>query len=167
MLEIYSRFVDAVNERIGRALAWSLPAMTVVTLIVVFCGSVLRVGWVWMSEIVVYLHALLFMLAGAYTLLHEEHVRVDVLYRKLSPRRQAWVNLLSVMLLLLPVCAVIVGYSYSYVADSWITLERSSEQQGLPLVFLLKTCLLIAPVLMAAQGLSLAAKCYLYLRQNR
>ena len=167
MLQAYIRCVDALNERIGRVLAAALPVMTVVTLVIIFCGAALRVGWVWMSEIVVYLHGMVFMLGAGYTLLHNDHVRIDVFYRKLPPARRAWVDLLGVFLLLLPVCGVIFFYSFPYVADSWEVREHSIERQGLPAVFLLKTCLLLMPALLALQGLSLAAKSLLTIQQAR
>lgn len=167
MLETFIRYVDALNERIGRVLACALPVMTVTTLLIIFFGSALRMGWVWMSEIVVYLHAIVFMLGAGYTLRHEGHVRIDVFYSRLSPRRRAWVDLLGVLLLLLPVCAVVAVYSFSYVADAWAIREHSAEKQGLPAVFLLKTCLLLMPLLLMLQGLSLAAKSYLVLGGKR
>lgn len=164
MLERFIDLADALNRRIGHALAWSLPAMTAVTLLVVLLGTVFRVGWVWMGEIVVYLHGMLFMLGAGYTLLHDGHVRIDLFYSKMPPARRAWVNLLGVLLLLLPTCAMIFAYSFSYVMASWAVLEHSPERQGLPAVFLLKTCLLLMPLLLAVSGLSLAAKSYLQLR---
>lgn len=163
MLARYIVFVDTLNERIGRLLAWALLVMTVVTLLVIFFASVLRMGWVWMSEVVLYLHGILLMQGAGYTLLHDEHVRIDVLYFRMTPRQQAWVNMLGVFILLVPVCLVVLFYSYPYVADSWVANERSVERQGLPAVFLLKTCLLLMPVLLILQGLSLAAKSYLRL----
>lgn len=163
MLEGFIRCVDALNERIGRLLAFSLPLMTAVTLTVIFCAAALRMGWVWMSEIVVYLHGFLFMLGASYTLRHDDHVRIDVFYRKLPARRRAWVDLLGVLLLLLPMCGAVFYYSFPYVADSWAVREHSIERQGLPAVYVLKTCLLLMPLLLALQGLSLAAKSYLTL----
>ena len=164
ILPAFIRRVDALNEAIGCCLSWSFLLMTIVTLLVVFLGSAFRVGYVWMSELVVYMHASLFTLAAAYTLLHDGHVRIDVFYARLSPKRQAWVNLCGVFLLLLPVCVAIFSYSLPYVAASWQVWEKSPEGQGLPAVFLLKSCLLLMPVLLALQGLSLAAKSYLQIR---
>ena len=71
--------------------------------------------------------------------------------------------MLGVFILLVPVCLTILFYSFPYVADSWATGERSVERQGLPAVFLLKTCLLLMPALLLLQGLSLAAKSCLLL----
>ncbi|MCH9705567.1 MAG: TRAP transporter small permease subunit [Proteobacteria bacterium] len=137
--------------------------MTAVMLLIIFLSSALRVGWVWMNEIIVYLHAALFTLGAAYTLLHDGHVRIDVLYGKMSPRGQAWVNLLGILLLLLPTCCVILWFSFPYVAASWSIGEHSIERQGLPIVFLLKTCILLMPLLLILQGLALLAKNYLLL----
>lgn len=160
MLVILIKWIDALNERIGRFLCWSLPLMTAITLLVVFFAALGR-GWVWLGELVVYMYGILFMVGAGYTLLHDGHVRVDVFYQRLSPRRRAWIDLLGVLLLLLPTCAVIAWFSFPYVATSWELREHSIERQGLPAVFLLKTCLLLMPLLVALQGVSLAAKSYL------
>ena len=158
LLRAFVDGVDNLNDSIGRALAWLLPLMTGITLAVVVLGSVFRIGFVWLGEVVVYCHAALFTLAAAHTLRHEGHVRIDLFYAKMGARGRACVNLFGVFVLLLPTCAVIIFYSYPYVASSWQVLESSPDAQGLPAVFLLKTCLLIMPALLALQGLALAAK---------
>lgn len=160
----FVRVVEAVNAWVGRGLAWALPVMTVVTLGVIFFASVLRMGWVWPGEIVVYLHGAVIMLGAAHTLARDAHVRIDLFYGRMSARRRAWVNLGGVAGLLWPVCAVVFWTSFSYVVASWETGERSLERQGLPAVFVLKTCLLAFPVLLALQGGVLAVKSWRVIR---
>ena len=119
--------VDVLNDGIGRVLAWSLLLMTLAMLVVIFCASVLNTGWIWLSEIIVYLHALLFMGAAAYSLRHGRHVRIVIFYNRYCPRRQHWLNLLGVLFLLLPMCVVIIVYSYPYVTASWAVHETSQH----------------------------------------
>ena len=166
-LQSYVRRVDGFNRWLGESLAWCLPIMTAVTLTVILGINLFRVGWIWMSELVIYMHGILFTLAAAYTLLHDDHVRIDLFYAKLSERRRAWINLIGVFALLIPSCVVIFVHSLPYVIDSWSVRETSTEGQGLPLVFLLKTCLLIMPALLTLQGLSLAAKSLLLILDRR
>ena len=98
----------------------------------------------------------LFLVGAAYTLKHEGHVRVDIFYRKFSPRTRAWVDLGGTLLLLLPVCLFIFIASYDYVAQSWALQEGSREAGGLDGVFLLKSLILVMAGLLVLQGLSQA-----------
>lgn len=158
---------EVVNGSAGRALSRLLPLMTAVTLVIIVCGAVFRVGWVWLGEAVVYMHAILFMLAAAYTLGHNGHVRIDVLYGRMSERSRAWVNLVGSLLLLLPTCAVIFFYSLPYVIASWQVLEHSPEGSGLPAVFLLKSCIPLAALMLTLEGLAQAARAVLTLTEQR
>ena len=149
----------AINETIGRAESW----LTLATVLLTFLVVVLRYGFDWgsiaMQEAVIYLHALVFMAGMAYTLGHDEHVRVDIFYAKLSPKAQAWINLLGTLLFLLPFCVFVLWVSLPYAAGSWRLLEGSREAGGLPLVFVLKSFIPLMAVLLLLQGLSLAARC--------
>lgn len=148
--------LTGINTAAGRFVAWFMPLMTACVLAVVVFASVFRLGWVWLGELVVYMHAILFMTAAAYTLAVDEHVRIDVWYGRMSARARAVVNLAGVLLLLVPVCIVILVYSFPYVRDSWATWEHSSEGAGLPAVFVLKSFILVMPVLMLMQGAAIA-----------
>ena len=149
------RAIDAVNEGIGRLVAWLTLAMVLVQFIVVVQRYVFGVGSILMQESVTYMHALVFMVGAGYTLLHEGHVRVDVIYREASWRFKAWVDMLGALLLLLPVCAVIFIWSWGYVANAWAVLEGSKETSGLPGIYLLKTVILVFAGLVGLQGLSM------------
>lgn len=161
------RAAEIFNGAAGRAVSWLLPLMAAATLAVVVFGAVFRIGWVWLGETVVYMHAVLFLLASAHTLRHDGHVRIDVFYARLSPKGKARVNLFGALFLLLPTCAVILAYSLPYAAASWRVLEHSPEGEGLPGVFLLKSCLPLAAFMLALEGLALAAKSVLTLAEKK
>jgi TRAP-type mannitol/chloroaromatic compound transport system permease small subunit len=158
MLTSIANFIDRLNETIGRALAW----LTLLTVLVTFAVVVLRYGFDWgsiaMQESVNYLHALVFMAGTAYTLKHNEHVRVDILYTHLSPRGKARVDLFGTLILLLPFCIFLIWVSFPYVINSWQLLEGSREAGGLPLVYLLKSFIPLMGLLLLLQGLSLIAR---------
>ena len=149
-------FIDDLSERTGHAIAW----LTIGTVLLTFSVVVLRYGFdsgsIAMQETVSYLHAAVFMLGAAYTLKHDAHVRVDIVYRRLSARGQALVNLLGTLLLLLPVCIYIMASSWEYVAISWGLREGSQEAGGLNAVFLLKTAIPAMAVLLLLQGIAIA-----------
>jgi len=96
-----------------------------------------------------------FMLGAAYTFRHDGHVRVDIFYRHYSPRRRALVDLLGNLLLVLPVCGFIFLNAWPDVHNAWIRLEGSEETDGLDLVYVLKTCMLLMPLLVSLQSLAL------------
>jgi len=159
--------IDAVNDRIGRIVSW-LTVLTVLTAVTVaLLRYVFDIGHIWMQESYVWMHGLIFMLGAGYTLLHGGHVRVDVFYNKFSMRGRAWVDLLGVLFLLLPMTAIIAWTSWDYVATSWAMGERSPQPGGLPATYLLKSAILLFCVLVALQGSSLAAKALLVLKGGR
>lgn len=160
-MTVLARFADSVdwlNERIGRTVSWLVLVMALVTFSVAILRYVFSIGFVWMQESYVWLHAIVFMSGAAYTLLHDAHVRVDVIYRPFGERYKAWVDLLGGLLLLLPVIIAAGWVSFPYVLSSWDRLETSREAGGLPALFLLKSFLLIFCATVGLQGLSLAAR---------
>lgn len=157
-LSAFARFVDGLNHRLGRALAWLTLVMVVVTFTVVVLRYGFNIGWIAMQESVMYLHSFVFMGAAGYTLLHNNHVRVDVFYNKMSDRGRAWVNLLGGLFLLLPVFSFILWMSWDYVLRSWKLLEDSPETGGLPFVYILKSAIVLLAVVMILQGLSQIAR---------
>ena len=143
---------DALNERVGRLAAWGTLAMVAVTFAIVVLRYLFNLGWIAMQESVTYLHATVFMLGAAYTLKHDGHVRVDIVYQKLSPRGRAWIDLLGTLLLLLPFCLFLLWVSWDYVASSWALHEGSRDSGGLPWLYLLKTLIPAMALLLVVQG---------------
>jgi len=166
-MEKLSRLLDAISEWTGRGIAWLTLLMVVITFAVVVLRYLFDMGWIAMQESVTYLHAMVFLLGTAYTLKHEGHVRVDIFYHRFSPRSKALVDLLGTLFLLLPVCIFILIDSWDYVADSWTYLETSSEPGGLPWVYLLKTTLLVMPLLLILQGISKLLQAWLVVSGRR
>ncbi len=146
--------LEAVSLWTGRIVSWFSLFMVVTTFLVVLLRYAFDLGWIAMQESVTYMHAALFMLGAAYTLQRNGHVRVDIFYQKLSQRGRAWVDLLGTLLLLVPVCVFIAWVGWDYVLESWDVMEGSREAGGIPAVYLLKTLIIVMPVLMLLQGLA-------------
>lgn len=159
----FVRAVDRLNDVVGRGTAWLTLAMVAITFLVVVLRYVFSLGWVWMQESYVWLHGIVFMVGAGYTLLHGGHVRVDIFYRPGSVRYKAWVDLFGSLFLLLPIVVMVFFVSINYVVGSWAKLEESREAGGLHGLFLLKTVIWIFCVLVALQGLSMAARSWLIL----
>lgn len=149
--------LDRLSEITGRATAWLTLAMVMVTFLIVVMRYVFSAGLIWLQESVTWMHAVVFMVGAAYTLRHEEHVRVDVFYRGMSAKRRAWVDVAGVLLFLFPVCAFLAWKSWDFIAASWQIREASRESGGLPypLIPILKSVLLMMPVALLLQGVSL------------
>jgi TRAP-type mannitol/chloroaromatic compound transport system permease small subunit len=160
------RFIDRLNDLIGRGIAWLTLAMVLITFSVVILRYVYSIGWVWMQESYVWLHGVVFMVGAGYTLLHNGHVRVDIFYRPKDYRYKAVIDILGSAFLLLPTVALVFGVSLDYVADSWIRLEESREAGGLPGLYLLKSVLLAFCLLLGLQGLALAGRSALALADH-
>jgi TRAP-type mannitol/chloroaromatic compound transport system permease small subunit len=126
--------------------------MVLVTFLVVVLRYGFDQGSIALQESVTYMHAMLFMLAAAYTLQRDGHVRVDIFYQGFSRRGRAWVDLLGTLVLLIPVCLFILASSWGYVTESWAVHEGSREAGGLPYVYWLKTLMVLMPLLLLLQG---------------
>lgn len=138
--------------------------MVAVTLLVVILRYAFGQGSIALQESIMYMHGLVFMLGIPYALKEDAHVRVDLVYARLSPRGRAWVDLIGHLFALLPVAAVMFLYSQNYVAAAWRIHEGSPEVGGLPGIFLLKTLIPATAVLLALQGLAGITRCILLLR---
>jgi len=152
------RGIERVNGAIGKAAAWMVLFMVLVQFALVLMRYVFGAGSLFMQESIIYAHAIVFMMASAWTLANDGHVRVDIFYSTASPRRKAAVDLFGVVFFLLPMCWLLWWVGYPYVARSWSVLEGSRETSGIPAIFLLKTVILVFVVTLALQGLALAVR---------
>jgi len=161
-------FIDRFSTATGHATAWLTLFMVLVTFVIVVLRYVFHTGVIWLQETQTWMHAAIFMLGAAYTLQVEEHVRVDIFYRDMSPRRQAWVNIFGVLLFLLPLCGFLFFESYNYVHAAWQIHEVSGNSGGLPYpaVPLLKSMLLLMPLTVSLQGLALMLRSWQRVRSG-
>ncbi|MCJ8169498.1 TRAP transporter small permease subunit [Atopomonas sediminilitoris] len=149
-----AHLINALNHRLGTGCAWLTVPMVLVTAVVVVLRYGFDTGAIAAQESVMYLHALVFMGAAAWTLQRNAHVRVDIFYQKMSPRRRALVDLLGTLLFLLPICLYLGINSWGYVAEAWQVHERSREAGGLAFVYLQKSIILVLVVSLVLQGIA-------------
>jgi TRAP-type mannitol/chloroaromatic compound transport system permease small subunit len=156
----HPNLLDRFSSVTGRLTAWLTLFMVIVTFIIVVMRYLFDAGLIWMQESVVWMHAFVFMVGAAYTLRRDEHVRVDIFYRDMSAIGRAWVDLLGILIFLLPLCVFLAVKAWDFVAVSWALREVSRESGGLPypLLPMLKTVLILMPVTVALQGISLAMR---------
>ena len=145
-------FGDSLIERLGNVLNVLMIALVCVVIVVVVGRYFFEIGSVALQELTTYLHATIFMLGISYTLKHDGHVRVDIFYRNFSNRSQALINVIGGLVFILPISMFIGWSSWDYVLASWSIMETSTENNGLPFIYLLKTVMLIMPSLLMIQG---------------
>ena len=147
--------IDWLNERIGRAVAWLCVLMVINVFLVVVLRYAFSVGWVWMQELYVWTHATIFLLGAGYTLLHDGHVRIDLIYREASIKYKSIINILGSLFLGLPLLYVIFVSSLPLITRDWENLEKSAEAGGLPGLFLFKSVIAVFGILFGLQILAL------------
>ncbi|MFA5081030.1 MAG: TRAP transporter small permease subunit [Hydrogenophilaceae bacterium] len=157
LLLTLSRLIDALNERIGRFAMW-----LVLVAVLVSAGNALSRYSLNMSsnawlEIQWYLFAAIFLLGAGYTLKHNGHVRIDILYGRFSPRTRAWIDLTGGLLFLLPTALIIAWLGWTGFADSWAIGEMSPDAGGLSR-WPIKLLIPVGFTLLALQGLSESIK---------
>ncbi len=159
--------IDRTTAAIGRAAMWCCLFIVLAEFAVVVMRYAFGIGSIRLQESVLYAHAALFILAVAWTLQVDGHVRVDIFYAQASERRRALIDLAGALIFLLPFAAVLALLSMPYVARSWAILERSPETSGLPFIYLLKTLIPLFAFLIGLQGVAQAIRAGLVLSGPR
>ena len=157
-LRLVTHTIDWINEQVGRGVSWLTVALVLDVFAVVVLRYLFDVGWVWMQELYVWSHATVFMLGAGYTLMHDGHVRIDLIYRSASKRYKAIVDIMGSVFLAAPVLILTFNNSERLILRSWENLEKSAEAGGLPGVFLLKTVIAVFCVLFGLQFLALTLR---------
>lgn len=147
--------IDALNEWIGRGVAWVTLGLVLVVFVDVVMRYLLNISFVFTQELEWHLFAFIFLIGAGYTLLYDGHVRVDIIYQRLGFKGKAWVNLIGVILFLIPGCIMVISTSFKFAYNSFSILEGSPDPGGIPFRFVLKGCITVGFVLLLLQGISL------------
>src|SRR5437899_11834153 len=158
-----SRLIDALNERIGRAIYW----LILVAVLVSAGNAIVRYAFnrssnAWL-EIQWYLFSAVFLFCAGYTLLHNQHVRIDVIAGRLSKRAQAWIDVFGTLLFLLPMAITIMWLSWPVFIDAYRSHEISTNAGGLT-VWPARLMVRAGFFLLVAQGISELIKGIAYRR---
>lgn len=160
------RAISALNRLIGNVFAWLSLAMVVVCFTVVVQRYAFSTSHVWMQDLYVWLNGAMFTAVAGFTLLRNDHVRVDIFYRPAAVRTKAIVDLIGVVVFLLPFCWVVWRYGYPFVSRSWRFGEGSANIGGMPGLYILKTFILVFVVVVAIQGIAMALRSILVLNHS-
>ncbi len=159
-LKKLSRWIDTLNEWVGRGVAWVTFLVVLVVFVDVVMRYVFNTSFVFTQELEWHLFAFIFLIGAGYTLLKDGHVRVDIVYQRLGPKGQAWINLIGVLLFLMPGCYMIIATSLQFVYNSWTVMEGSPDPGGIPYRFILKACIPVGFILVMLQGISLGIRSF-------
>ncbi len=158
VIALLSPLLDGIVRRIGRAVMWLVFVMAGVQFGIVVLRYIFGVNSIFMQESITYMHGAVFLLAGGYALLTNDHVRVDIFYRDAAPKRKALADFLGTYFLLFPVCLLLLWTASPYVGASWSVLEGSTETSGIQGVYLLKSLVPAFAILLAMAGFTNAAR---------
>ena len=157
-----SQVIDLISEKIGIFTAYLILPMIIITFLVAFMRYVLDVGSIAIQEIIIYLHALVFSVGAAFTLKNDMHVRIDIFYSNYKRDFKKIINILGASLFLIPTCILIFITSWDYVISSILLLESSKEAGGLPILYILKSYILLLCITLFFQAISEIFKKSLY-----
>src|SRR6187401_1727360 len=159
-------FVDSVSTWVGKAFSWLIVTLTLLISWEVFSRYALDHPHAWAFDAMAMLYGTLFMMAGAYTLSKNGHVRGDVLYGFFRPRTQATIDLTLYIVFFLPGVFALTYAGYFYAAESWAINEHSNVTADGPPVYPFKTIIPIAGAFLLAQGIVEIVRCVICLKQG-
>jgi TRAP-type mannitol/chloroaromatic compound transport system permease small subunit len=157
-------FVDKISTWVGQAFSWFIVALTVHVSWEVFSRYVLDNPRAWAFDVMIMFYGTLFMMAGAYTLAKNGHVRGDVIYGFFSPRAQAAVDLTLYIVFFIPGVVALVWAGYTYAAESWAINEHSNITSEGPPVYPFKTVIPLAGAFVLMQGIVEIIRCIICLK---
>lgn len=155
LLKLFCGAIDSTNEAVGRFVSWISLLLVLVVFVDVVMRYLFKTSFVFVQELEWHLFAFIFLIGAGYTLLHDGHVRVDIIYQRLSLKGRAWVNLIGVIFFLIPGCWLVIATSWKFVGNSFSMLEGSPDPGGIPYRFIVKGTMTVGYALLLLQGLSM------------
>ena len=156
--------VDKISTRLGQLAAWLIILLTVMICWEVFSRYVLNKPHAWVFDVQIMLYGTLFMMAGAYTLAKNGHVRGDILYGFFTPRTQAFFDLILYIVFYIPGIVALAWAGYTFAGESWAINEHSSISADGPPIYPFKMVIPVAGVLLLLQGVVEILRCVVCLR---
>ena len=159
--------IDRISAWSGKLFAWSVVLLTLLVCVDVTMRYILNMPNQWVFDVAYILYGLLFMMAGAYTLSRNGHVRADMMYRSFQPRTQAWFDLVLYIVFFIPGISALVYAGIEFTQISWAMKEVSSvTSSGVP-VYPYKLVIPVAGGLLLLQGVAEIIRCVLCIRTGQ
>jgi TRAP-type mannitol/chloroaromatic compound transport system permease small subunit len=158
--------IEGLSQWVGKAFAWCILILTFAVAYEVFVRYVLNSPTVWAFDVMVQMYGALFLMAGAYTLAQDAHVRGDVIYRLFSVRWQARIDFVLYIIFFFPGMFALFWYGWEIASDSWRYQEVSWNSPARIQIYFFKTLIPLAGFLMMLQGVAELMRCYLAMRSG-
>ncbi len=166
-LKKFVQVIDNCSDKIGYLVGW----LTTLMVLIVFYDTIMRYvfnkGNIALQELEWHLFAVVFLVGAAYTLKQDGHVRVDIIYMKLSKKTKAWIDFLGTFVFLIPFCIMVILSTKGFIINSWSVREVSPDPGGLGARYILKAMIPLGFSLLIIQGLSEAAKNLLVIMDSK
>ena len=166
-LKTLVKAIEIITEQTGKAFSWLTTCLVILICLDVLLRYAFSSTRVWVIELEWHLFALLFLMAAAYTLKADQHVRVDLFYSKWSDQNKAWVNFLGTVVFLIPWCIVIIVAGFQYAENSWAFREGSPDPGGFPARYVIKFAIVAGFALLLIQAVAEAIKSLLVIRASK
>ena len=138
--------MEKTINSLGKFISLMIPIMTILMIVIIVARYFFGIGLTGLQELVMYIHALIFLGCAGYVHYNDEHVRVDIFYRESSDKYKKKVNFLLSLSFLLPLCFVVGYYSIELITMAWKIKEVSTEAGGLGYVYIQKTLIILFPI---------------------
>ena len=158
--------IDKLSTFVGQTFAWLIVSLTLLISWEVYSRYVMSNPHAWAFDVMIMMYGTLFMMAGAYTLSKNGHVRGDVLYGFFPPRLQAALDLTLYFVFFIPGVVALVWAGYRYAGESWAINEHSNITADGPPIYPFKTVIPVAGAVLLLQGLVEIARCVICLKQG-
>ena len=165
-MESYIRFADRLSAWFGKVFAWCVMIMTLGVGYEVLVRYVFRAPTPWAFDLSYMMYGTMFMMAGAYTLSRDGHVRGDFVYRLWRPRTQASIELVLYFLFFFPGVIALVFSGWRYASRSWRYLEVSNMSPANIPIYQFKTVIIAAGILLVIQGVAQVFRCIITIRRG-
>jgi len=139
-------YIEKMINSFGKFISLMIPIMTILMIVIIVARYFFGIGLTGLQELVMYIHAFIFLGCAGYVHYKDEHVRVDIFYRESSDLYKKNINYFLSLIFLIPVCFVIGYYSIELIGMSWRIKEVSTEAGGLNYVYLQKTLIILFPM---------------------
>lgn len=162
-----SKFIDRLSEWIGKASAWLIPLLIAELVYDTIARYVFNAPTAWSYDISYMLYGAAFMGGASYTLLLDEHVRIEVIYEKVSPKSRAVIDAIGYVIFFFPSMGALLYFGTEFTIKSWKILESSGESMWSPPIYPFKTIIPITALLLILQGIVQFVRCLVSIKKGR
>lgn len=158
LLLTISKLIDTFVNALGRGVSWLTTILMLIICVDVILRYLFSSSANWIVELEWHISAVIFLIGASYTLMYNKHVRVDLFYERLDTPKRNWVNVLGILIFVVPWSIVLIYYGWNYAASAFSYGQGSSQPNGLPARYIIKSFIPIGFSLLLLAGMSIVIK---------